>query len=176
MIGYATLYTFAPVFTLVLDRDVDEAHANLYPELYKELTRGRSLSYRSFFAWLGVSIYQGSLIQGLAQLLLPRALDDNFARMVALSYCAVVLNELAMVAVEVCTWHPVMLGALAATLAAFVASLPLLGDYMQLAFLVSVGFVWRLALALAASIVPVYLAKVFRRTYRPANYRKVQQF
>ena len=28
MIGYATLYTFAPVFTLVLDRDVDEPLAD----------------------------------------------------------------------------------------------------------------------------------------------------
>ena len=46
----------APVFSLVLDRDVDEALANLYPELYKELTAGRSLSYRTFLVWVLVSI------------------------------------------------------------------------------------------------------------------------
>lgn len=38
-VGYATVYTMAPVFSLVLDRDVSEDLAMLYPELYKELTK-----------------------------------------------------------------------------------------------------------------------------------------
>lgn len=38
-VGYATLYTMAPVFSLVLDKDVNEDLALLYPELYKELTK-----------------------------------------------------------------------------------------------------------------------------------------
>lgn len=41
MAGYATAYTMAPVFSLVLDRDVNEDLALLYPELYKELTKVR---------------------------------------------------------------------------------------------------------------------------------------
>jgi phospholipid-translocating ATPase len=47
------------VFSLVLDRDVNEDLALLYPELYKELTKGRSLSYKTFFMWLMISVYQG---------------------------------------------------------------------------------------------------------------------
>jgi phospholipid-translocating ATPase len=39
LVGYATMYTMAPVFSLVLDRDVNEDLALLYPELYKELTK-----------------------------------------------------------------------------------------------------------------------------------------
>ena len=39
MIGYATIYTMAPVFSLVLDTDVNEDLALIYPELYKELTK-----------------------------------------------------------------------------------------------------------------------------------------
>jgi phospholipid-translocating ATPase len=39
MVGYATIYTMAPVFSLVLDRDVNEDLALLYPELYKESTK-----------------------------------------------------------------------------------------------------------------------------------------
>ena len=39
MVGYATVYTMAPVFSLVLDRDVNENLALIYPELYKELTK-----------------------------------------------------------------------------------------------------------------------------------------
>lgn len=39
MAGYATIYTMAPVFSLVLDRDVNEDLALIYPELYKDLTK-----------------------------------------------------------------------------------------------------------------------------------------
>jgi phospholipid-translocating ATPase len=49
-----------PVFSLVLDKDVDEHLAMLYPELYKELTLGKTLSYKTFFVWVMVSVYQGT--------------------------------------------------------------------------------------------------------------------
>lgn len=39
IVGYATLYTNAPVFSLVLDQDVSEEIAMMYPELYKDLTK-----------------------------------------------------------------------------------------------------------------------------------------
>lgn len=64
LVGYATVYTMAPVFSLVLDKDVDENLANLYPELYKELTPGTSLSYRTFFIWVLISLYQASSSKG----------------------------------------------------------------------------------------------------------------
>ncbi|KAJ3062047.1 putative aminophospholipid-translocase, partial [Podochytrium sp. JEL0797] len=38
-VGYATAYTMAPVFSLVLDRDLSEDMALLYPELYKDLRK-----------------------------------------------------------------------------------------------------------------------------------------
>lgn len=43
IVGYATLYTMAPVFSLVLDQDVSEDIALLYPELYKDLTKVSAL-------------------------------------------------------------------------------------------------------------------------------------
>ena len=48
-----------PVFSLVLDKDVSGKIALTYPELYKELSKGRSLSYKTFFMWVLISIYQG---------------------------------------------------------------------------------------------------------------------
>lgn len=39
IVGYATLYTNAPVFSLVLDQDVSEEIVMMYPELYKDLTK-----------------------------------------------------------------------------------------------------------------------------------------
>jgi phospholipid-translocating ATPase len=133
MVGYATVYTMAPVFSLVLDKDVDEELANLYPELYKELTSGSSLSYRTFFVWVFVSIYQGSVIQGLSQLLT----EVDGPKMVAVSFTVLVMNELCMVAFEITTWHWVMAVSLIGTFIVYVASVPFLGGYFDLAFMLT---------------------------------------
>lgn len=59
--SYSTVYTTAPVFSLVLDVDVRDDIAMRYPELYKDLVKGRILSYKTFFVWLLISIYQGTV-------------------------------------------------------------------------------------------------------------------
>ncbi|CAJ2508068.1 Uu.00g092540.m01.CDS01 [Anthostomella pinea] len=170
LVGYATIYTAAPVLSLVLDKDVDENLANMYPELYKELTSGRSLSYRTFFVWVFVSIYQGGMIQGLSQILT----EVDGPRMVAVSYTVLVLNELLMVAIEVTTWHPVMIVCIVGTFLFYVGSMPFLGGYFDLDFLLSWGFLWRVLAISSISLIPPYAGKLIRRTMKPPSYRKVQ--
>ncbi|PSK45221.1 hypothetical protein B9Z65_2361 [Elsinoe australis] len=186
LVGYATVYTMMPVFSLVLDRDVDEGLANLYPELYKELTSGRSLSYRTFFVWVAISVYQGLVIQGGAQVLVPKFYADlpdpnnkakeltDFKRMVSVSFTVLVINELVMVAAEITTWHPVMIFSILGTAGVYFGSLPFLGDYFDLPWLIMPGFWWRVAAIAAVSLVPVWGGKCIRRKVKPPNYRKVQ--
>ena len=140
MVGYATAYTMAPVFSLVLDRDVNEDLALLYPELYKDLTKvrvktfglstwsdarsqGRVLSYKTFFTWLEISLYQGLSVStrpsrakmlisfgvsfniGSAIMIMSLILFENeFLNIVSISFTALVLNELIMVALEITIW------------------------------------------------------------------------
>ncbi|KAK3359765.1 hypothetical protein B0T25DRAFT_109172 [Lasiosphaeria hispida] len=170
LVGYATVYTAAPVLSLVLDKDVDENLASLYPELYKELTSGRSLSYRTFFVWVFVSIYQGCLIQGLSQVLT----EVNGPRMVAVSYTVLVLNELLMVAIEITTWHWMMVLSIVGTFLMYIGSIPFLGAYFDLKFLLSIGFLWRVVAIGAISLIPTYAGKLIQRTMKPPSYRKVQ--
>ncbi|KAI0129391.1 phospholipid-translocating P-type ATPase [Hypoxylon sp. NC0597] len=170
LVGYATIYTAAPVLSLVLDKDVDENLANLYPELYKELTSGRSLSYRTFFIWVFVSIYQGGMIQGLSQILT----EVDGPKMVAVSYTVLVLNELLMVAIEITTWHPVMIMCIVGTFLVYIGSMPFLGRYFDLDFLLSWGFLWRVLAIGSISLIPPYAGKLIRRTMKPPSYRKVQ--
>ncbi|EFW19043.1 Putative aminophospholipid-translocase [Coccidioides posadasii str. Silveira] len=171
LVGYATVYTNAPVFSLVLDRDVDEELANLYPELYKELKSGRSLSYRSFFTWVLVSVYQGSVIQGFSQILVDAT---SGPRLISVSFTALVLNELAMVAISITTWHPIMIFCIIGTGLVYAASVPFLGDYFDLRYVVTVGWVWRVAVVCAISLIPVWAVKLISRTWSPPNYRKVR--
>ncbi|KAJ2974380.1 hypothetical protein NUW58_g8675 [Xylaria curta] len=170
LVGYATVYTAAPVLSLVLDKDVNENVANLYPELYKELTSGRSLSYRTFFVWVLVSIYQGSVIQGLSQLLT----EVDGKRMVAVSYTVLVLNELLMVAIEITTWHLVMILCIIGTFLFYIGSIPFLGGYFDLEFVSTWGFLWRVLAISSISLIPPYAGKIIRRTMKPPSYRKVQ--
>lgn len=176
MVGYATVYTMAPVFSLVLDRDVDEELANLYPELYKELTEGKSLSYKTFFVWVLVSLYQGVVIQGLCHFLIGWE-ANVFKRMVAVSFTSLLLNELIMVALEIITWNRIMFLSEAITLLIYIASVPFLGDYFELSYLVkgSMGFYWKTALITATALLPPWIAKSLRRRLKPPSYAKVQQ-
>ncbi|KKY22993.1 putative phospholipid-translocating p-type atpase [Phaeomoniella chlamydospora] len=171
LVGYATVYTMAPVFSLVFDRDVDESLANLYPELYKELKTGQSLSYTTFFTWVAVSIYQGCIIQGLSQILVHQVKGP---RMISVSFTVLILNELIMVAVSVTTWHPIMIASIVGTAAIYAASVPFLGGYFDLEYIITWGWVWRVAAVAAISLVPVYGGKLIRRAWKPPSYRKVQ--
>jgi phospholipid-translocating ATPase len=178
LVGYSTVYTMAPVFSLVFDRDVDESVANLYPELYAELKTGRSLSYKTFFIWVAVSIYQGSMIQGLSQLLIgvgsSTANDVVFRKMVSLSFSVLVCNELVMVAMEVTTWHWIMMASIVGTAGIYFGSIPFLDRYFELAYVGSLAFWWRFAVVAAVSLIPPYAVKIVGRTLKPPSYRKVQ--
>lgn len=171
MVGYATVYTNAPVFSLVFDRDVDEHMANLYPELYKELKTGRSLSYRSFFTWVLVSVYQGAVIQGLSQILLDTI---SGARLISVSFTALVINELLMVAIAITTWHPVMIFCILGTALLYAASVPFLGSYFDLEYVITVDWVWRVCAVCAVSVIPVWAGKLIKRSWSPPSYRKVR--
>ncbi|ODQ51850.1 phospholipid-translocating P-type ATPase [Saitoella complicata NRRL Y-17804] len=177
LVGYATIYTMFPVFSFVLDRDVSEGLAQMYPELYKELKEGRTLSYRSFFVWVAVSVYQGCVIQILAQFLvgLIGSNDAPNAKMVAVSFTALVLNELAMAAFEITTWHRYMIIAQICTATVYFVSIPFLGDYFDLAYVVSIPFVWKTALVLGISLIPPIAARWIRRRLKPPSYVRLQR-
>ncbi|CEL59149.1 phospholipid-translocating ATPase [Rhizoctonia solani AG-1 IB] len=169
MVGYATVYTMAPVFSLVLDRDVSEDLALLYPELYKELTKGRSLSFKTFFTWCVISVYQGGAIMTMSLLLF----ENEFLNIVAISFTALVLNELIMVALEITTWHLYMVIAEIVTLIFYAISMAFLPEYFDLSFVVSLRFAWKVALIVCVSSVPLWLIKTVRSRVRPATYSKL---
>ncbi|KAI8447164.1 phospholipid-translocating ATPase [Phakopsora pachyrhizi] len=169
MMGYATCYTMAPVFSLVLDKDVNEDVALLYPELYKELTKGRSLSYKSFFTYFMSAVFQGGVIMILSLIIF----ENEFINIVSISFTSLVLTELLMVALEITTWHRYMIIAEVSTLMIYLASMAFLPEYFDLAFISTVSFVWKVLLITAVSSVPLYIAKVLRSYFAPASYAKL---
>ena len=57
ILGYATIYTTLPVFSLVLDVDVSYAQVARFPALYKTIQKGRCLNMKTFLIWTWKSIF-----------------------------------------------------------------------------------------------------------------------
>ncbi|KAH9002856.1 phospholipid-translocating P-type ATPase [Lactarius deliciosus] len=169
MVGYATLYTMAPVFSLVLDRDLNEDLALSYPELYKDLTKGRALSYKTFFIWLMISLYQGAAIMIISLVLF----ENEFLNIVAISFTALILNELIMVALEITIWHVYMIISEVVTLGIYAFSMVFLPEYFDLSFVVSTRFGWKVAVIVAISALPLWIIKVIKSRIAPEATTKL---
>merc|ERR1719187_2913818 len=169
MVCYATIYTMLPVFSLVLDTDVTGQIALTYPELYKELTKGRSLTYKTFFIWVLISIFQGGVIMFLALLLF----EDEFIHIVAISFTALILTELTMVALTIRTWHWLMVFSELISILLYLLSLILLREFFDWDFIKSVDFVWKTLLITAVSCLPLYFIKFPRKKFSPPSYQKL---
>ncbi|XP_037748913.1 probable phospholipid-transporting ATPase IIB isoform X4 [Chelonia mydas] len=169
MVGYATIYTMFPVFSLVLDQDVKPEMALLYPELYKDLTKGRSLSFKTFLIWVLISIYQGGILMYGALLLF----ESEFVHVVAISFTALILTELLMVALTIRTWHWLMVVAEFFSLGCYVASLAFLNEYFDVAFIMTVTFLWKVSAITVVSCLPLYILKYLKRKFSPPSYSKL---
>uniref|UniRef100_A0A4W4HP45 Phospholipid-transporting ATPase n=1 Tax=Electrophorus electricus TaxID=8005 RepID=A0A4W4HP45_ELEEL len=169
IIGYSTIYTMFPVFSLVLDKDVKSEVAMLYPELYKDLLKGRPLSFKTFLIWVLISIYQGSIIMYGALLLF----ESEFVHIVAISFTSLILTELLMVALTVQTWHWLMVVAELLSLACYVASLVFLHEFIDIYFIATLSFVWKVTVITLVSCLPLYVLKYLRRRFSPPSYSKL---
>uniref|UniRef100_A0ABD2XC76 Phospholipid-transporting ATPase n=1 Tax=Trichogramma kaykai TaxID=54128 RepID=A0ABD2XC76_9HYME len=169
MVGYATIYTMFPVFSLVLDKDVTGKTALTFPELYKDLSKGRSLSYKTFFIWVLISIYQGGVIMYGALILF----EDEFIHIVAISFSALILTELIMVALTIRTWHHLMVIAELFSLALYMLSLVVLKDYFDSEFIKTTSFLWKVVLITVVSCLPLYVIQLLRRKFSPPSYTKL---
>uniref|UniRef100_A0A8D8VQQ7 Phospholipid-transporting ATPase n=1 Tax=Cacopsylla melanoneura TaxID=428564 RepID=A0A8D8VQQ7_9HEMI len=169
MIGYATVYTMFPVFSLVLDKDVSGKIALTYPELYKDLSKGRSLSFKTFFIWVLISIYQGGVIMYGALALF----EDEFIHIVTISFTALILTELIMVALTVRTWHYLILLAELFSLGIYLLSLILLKEQFDASFIQTYDFLWKVLVITLVSCFPLYVIKFLRKKFSPPSYSKL---
>ncbi|CAG0893255.1 unnamed protein product [Darwinula stevensoni] len=164
MVGYATLYTNFPVFSLVLDKDVTPSVALTYPELYKMLSKGRSLSLKTFFIWVLISVYQALLL-----------FEAEFIHIVSISFTALIFTELAMVALTVCRWHYLMAVAQLLSLITYIVSMFFFTDIFDPNFLWSVEFLWKTIVLTVVSCVPLAMVKFIKGKISPPTYTKLSQ-
>ena len=169
IIGYATIFTMAPVFSLVFDHDIESSIALMYPELYKDLTKGRELSLKTFFKWLLVSVYQGGVIM-LSSFVL---FEHDFIHIVAITFTALLVNELLMVALEINTWHYIMGLCEIGSIFIYIISVRFLESEFDRPFMTSISFFSKVLAITLFSFLPLYLIKVVRHFLSPPSYAKL---
>lgn len=168
MVGYATLYTMFPVFSLVLDKDVSPRLVMRYPELYK-LMKGRSLTYKTFFLWVLISIYQGGVIMYGAMLLF----NDELIHVIAITFTAVILTELLMLLLIVKTWHWLMVVAELMSLSFYLITLIMSPGYFDDQFIQTKAFLWKVTLLTLVSWCPLWIISKLLRKINPPSYSKL---
>ncbi|KAL3319475.1 hypothetical protein Ciccas_001840 [Cichlidogyrus casuarinus] len=170
MVGYATIFTMFPVFSLVLDKDVSPDVAMRFPELYKDMAKGRELCFKTFFVWALISTYQGVVIMYGALILF----EDEFIHLLAITFTSLVLTELLMVALTVRTWHWLMVVAELLSLVIYIVALAVLKEYFDPSFLQTGTFMWKTAAITAVSCIPLIVLKIVRLWLTPSVYSRLQ--
>ncbi|XP_059049095.1 probable phospholipid-transporting ATPase IIB [Achroia grisella] len=170
MVGYGTVYTMLPVFSLVLDKDISSLTALRYPQLYKQLTKGRQLSYKTFYIWTGISIYQGGVIMYGALVLF----EDQLIHIVEISYTALILTELIMVALTIVTWHRLMAAAELVSLLMYTATLLIFTSYFDADFIRHWDFWWKVTVITLVSCLPLYIVKYMHRKWSARQYKNIK--
>ncbi|XP_026726480.1 probable phospholipid-transporting ATPase IIB [Trichoplusia ni] len=171
MVGYGTVFTMLPVFSLVLDKDIPGSTALQHPQLYKQLTKGRQLSYKTFYIWTDISIYQGAVIMYGALVLF----EDQLIHIVEISYTALILTELIMVALTVVTWHWLMVGAELVSLLMYIATLFIFTTYFDADFIQHWDFWWKVIVITLVSCLPLYIVKHMHRKWSDRQYKNIRK-
>lgn len=117
--------------------------------------------------------------------------ESEFLHIVAISYTALVINELIMVALEITTWHTYMVLSELGTAAVYFGSMAILPAYFgeshphmafdrswnskstDLSFVLTTRFAYKVAIIVAVSSFPLYMIKAIHRRFKPAAYAKV---
>lgn len=154
MLGYATIYTSLPVFSLVFDTDTDKQAVLNFPPLYKTLQKGRMLSFKTFLIWTWKSIYQGAVILMFS----VQFFNDSFVNIVTITFSALIVIELLNVYTEINRFDKKMFLVLFLTAFVYFVSIILFRNYFNLGY-IDFLFVIKIALIVAIAWLPLHLIK-----------------
>ncbi|KAH9957866.1 hypothetical protein BJV74DRAFT_880134 [Russula compacta] len=150
------------------------------PELYKELTKGRTLSSKTFFIWLMISLYQGTSTLAAIPIIALVLFENEFLNIVAISFMALILHDLIMVTLDITIWfllvscgHVYMIISEVITLAVYPFSMVFLPEYFDLLFVVSVRFGLKVAVIVAVSALPLWFIKLIKSRIAPESTTKL---
>lgn len=164
VLGYATMYTSMPVFSLVLDEDADRATTVQFPILYQALQAGRSLNVKTFLIWVWKSIYQACIIMFLAVILF----NDSFVTITSISFTTLILIEFLNVIQEVTHIRRETVITIFLSTLIYLSSIYFFNTLFQVKLFMDQWFFPKVALIAAASWLPLWIFKKIVDWYDPS--------
>jgi len=170
MLGYSSIYTTLPVFSIMFDEDVSAYVAMNYSPLYKTLQKGRSLSAKSFLIWVFRSIFQGWIILTFTIIFF----FDSFANIVTITFSSLIVIELLNVYSEVTNINWKMIIASVATFVVYIVTIALLRQYFNTAY-ITWGFVLKVLFIVAVAWLPLHVIKLIAYKISPPEHVKIMR-
>jgi len=170
ILGYTTLFTFFPVFSLVFDEDVDMKRALNYPPLYKTLQKGRELSLKNFFIWVWRSLYQAAVIMFFSIYLF----DNSYYNIVTITFTALILSELLNVTTTLHQIHSIAIISIACSLAVYIFTIVVLKKDIN-ATTITLEFLYKVSFLTLASWLPIHGLKMIRSKLKPTEQEKIMR-
>lgn len=145
-LGYATIFTNLPIFSIILDTDIPFHQVFNYPALYQLVQQGSYLSLKIFLIWFWKSVFQGSAIFLFA----IAFFNDSFTEIVTITFTALIIIELLNIASRIRTWHTFIVISFVVSLVLYLLCLTFFKKILDLAPLDFFEFLKILILALIA--------------------------
>lgn len=168
MLGYATFYTSLPVASIIFDEDLSREKTLLYPNLYMSLRKSREMNAKTFFIWVWISIYQGIVIMVMSLMMF----EQSFVRIVTITFTALILSEILNVLATIHHLNRYIFGSQVLTLLLYWLSLLLFRNYLDTSRIDS-DFLYKVALIVSASWLPIFLVRCIRKRIAPTEEDKI---
>ncbi len=171
MLGYTTVYTSLPVFSLVFDEDASISSVMQYPLLYRDLQKGRRLSFKTFLIWVSMSIYQGSMVIILTLLIFSESYITNI---VTITFSSLILIELLNILTTVKKLQWKILASFLLSLVIYLFSILIFKDYINTSAITGI-FILKIIAITAATWLPPYIISKFFTCCFPDNLQNLNK-
>jgi len=168
ILGYSTVFTMFPVFSLIFDEDIDVDGALNYPPLYKTLQRGRELNLKTFLIWLWRSIYQGTVIM----LLSFHLFDNTQYNIITITFTALIIAEMLNITSELNRMSFFSAVAICCSLLLYLGTIIILKDTIN-ASSITLKFLYKVVSITLVSWLPLHALKVIMKLVDPSEQQKI---
>jgi len=131
ILGYSTVYTMFPVFSLVTDEDCTDTAVIKFPILYSSLQKGRVLNSKTFLIWMWKSLFQGTVIMVGSVMFF----NESFTNITTITFSALIVCEILNVFSEVHKVNYKMVVSSILTFVVYFMSIALLRSYFNTSYI-----------------------------------------
>lgn len=170
ILGYATVYTMFPVFSLVTDEDCSSSVVIKFPILYSSLQKGRVLNTKTFLIWMWKSIFQATVIMVGALVFF----HESYTNIVTITFSALIVCEILNVFSEVHKVNYKMVMSSILTFIVYFMSIGLLRSYFNTSY-ITWSFVVKVLSITIISWAPLHLTRVILDCVDPSEHVKIMR-